>query len=214
MKKCPKCEIDHEKAGTFCSRKCANSRTFSPETELKRSASNKLAFNKLKADQKKHLTDCATRARKKYFGPWSSIEWRICTGCEKEFLASNAKKHFTVCSDFCFIKVKKKNMAGVKSTYNGIEYDSLWEVDMAKWLDLQNIKFIVPSIGIEWADENKKLHQYYPDFYLPEYDIYLDPKNDFVINLQSEKLKKVVNKIALIYGNPNKIKKELLQIIN
>jgi hypothetical protein len=25
-------------------------------------------------------------------------------------------------------------------------------------------------------------HYYTPDFYLPEYDVYLDPKNDFLIN--------------------------------
>lgn len=27
-----------------------------------------------------------------------------------------------------------------------------------------------------------KQHRYTPDFYLPEYDIYLDPKNDYLIN--------------------------------
>ena len=26
------------------------------------------------------------------------------------------------------------------------------------------------------------LHYYTPDFYLPEYNVYLDPKNDFLIN--------------------------------
>jgi hypothetical protein len=41
MKKCPKCSIEHEKAGIFCSRKCANSRTFSDETKLKKSVANK-----------------------------------------------------------------------------------------------------------------------------------------------------------------------------
>jgi hypothetical protein len=28
---------------------------------------------------------------------------------------------------------------------------------------------------------NGIIHYYTPDFYLPEYDIYLDPKNDFLI---------------------------------
>ena len=39
MKKCPKCESQHEKNGTFCSRKCANSRTYTDEYRSKMSES-------------------------------------------------------------------------------------------------------------------------------------------------------------------------------
>jgi len=35
MKICPKCNSEHDKKGTFCSRKCANSRTFSQESKDK-----------------------------------------------------------------------------------------------------------------------------------------------------------------------------------
>jgi len=41
MKNCPKCDIEHEKDGPFCSRKCANSRDFSVETRKKKSDSAK-----------------------------------------------------------------------------------------------------------------------------------------------------------------------------
>lgn len=38
MKKvCPKCEVEHEKEGTYCSRKCANSRDFNAEARKKKS---------------------------------------------------------------------------------------------------------------------------------------------------------------------------------
>lgn len=37
MKTCPKCNNSHIKPGTFCSRKCANSRIFSEEAKLKKS---------------------------------------------------------------------------------------------------------------------------------------------------------------------------------
>jgi 5-methylcytosine-specific restriction endonuclease McrA len=40
-KNCPKCEVEHEKDGLFCSRKCANSRNFSEETRKKKSDSAK-----------------------------------------------------------------------------------------------------------------------------------------------------------------------------
>lgn len=36
-KRCPKCNTLHAKPGMFCSRKCANSRTFSEETRSKKS---------------------------------------------------------------------------------------------------------------------------------------------------------------------------------
>ena len=41
MKQCPKCETKHNKPGTFCSRKCANSRTFTKEAKTKKSIANK-----------------------------------------------------------------------------------------------------------------------------------------------------------------------------
>ena len=37
MKQCPKCGEKHNKAGTFCSRTCANSRVFSEESKAKKS---------------------------------------------------------------------------------------------------------------------------------------------------------------------------------
>jgi hypothetical protein len=41
MKLCPKCNNIHEKQGKFCSRTCANSRTWSNEDKLKKSESVK-----------------------------------------------------------------------------------------------------------------------------------------------------------------------------
>jgi hypothetical protein len=41
MKICPKCDVPHEKAGVFCSRACANSRTWSDEDKKKKSVSVK-----------------------------------------------------------------------------------------------------------------------------------------------------------------------------
>ena len=41
MKICPKCNSEHQKLGTFCSRSCANSRVFSAEAIQKKSIANK-----------------------------------------------------------------------------------------------------------------------------------------------------------------------------
>lgn len=75
-----------------------------------------------------------------------------------------------------FWKHKKKNV----SYYNGHKMDSSYEVIVAQDLDAHNIIWEKPKTfkytydGIE--------HRYTADFYLPDYDVYLDPKNDFLIN--------------------------------
>jgi hypothetical protein len=33
---------------------------------------------------------------------------------------------------------------------------------------------------------------YFADFYLPEYDLYLDPKNDYKAKLDADKIRKVI----------------------
>lgn len=72
-------------------------------------------------------------------------------------------------------------------TYNGIMMDSKWEVELAKRLDDLNIKWIRPG-PIKWIDKQGISHNYFPDFYLPDYDLYLDPKNPQAIRVQKEKL--------------------------
>ena len=44
MKICPKCEAEHNKPGTFCSRACANSRKFSEESRLRKSKAVKAFY--------------------------------------------------------------------------------------------------------------------------------------------------------------------------
>lgn len=61
--------------------------------------------------------------------------------------------------------------------YNGIWFDSLWEVALAKDLDLNQIKWTRPSVGLVWTDQGNK---YYPDFFLPDYNVFLDPKNEYL----------------------------------
>lgn len=68
--------------------------------------------------------------------------------------------------------------------YNGNHFISSYEVIVAKELDKNNIQWEKPKRFkyYENNDINKSYHYYTPDFYLPKYDIYLDPKNDFLIN--------------------------------
>lgn len=64
--------------------------------------------------------------------------------------------------------------------YNGIMLDSSYEVAVAKSLDDNHIQWTRCKRFPYYY--NNKLHYYTPDFYLPQYDVYLDPKNDYLIN--------------------------------
>jgi hypothetical protein len=71
--------------------------------------------------------------------------------------------------------------------YKGILLDSSWELALAKRLDELNVSWIRPE-PIEWVDSKGLKRNYFPDFYLPEYEIYLDPKNPHAIKVQKKKI--------------------------
>lgn len=61
--------------------------------------------------------------------------------------------------------------------YKGIWFDSKWEVKVAESLDAAGVKWTRPRNGFIWNDAHNK---YYPDFHLTDFDVYLDPKNDYL----------------------------------
>lgn len=69
-----------------------------------------------------------------------------------------------------------------------VKLDSSWEEALAKRLDELNIDWIRPTDPIPWTDNSGSIHNYFPDFYLPKYDLFLDPKNSYAIASQKEKL--------------------------
>ncbi len=70
--------------------------------------------------------------------------------------------------------------------------DSSWEEKLAKRLDELDIKWIRPTTPIKWVDKNGFERNYFPDFYLPDYDIFLDPKNPYAYKSQQEKLDVII----------------------
>ena len=76
--------------------------------------------------------------------------------------------------------------------YKDVLLDSSWELALAIRLDELNIKWIRPE-PIEWFDKNNIKRLYYPDFYLLDYDLYLDPKNPAAYQNQIEKIEILKN---------------------
>jgi predicted nuclease of restriction endonuclease-like RecB superfamily len=55
--------------------------------------------------------------------------------------------------------------------------DSTWEVAMAERLDALGIKWIRnPSIKLKYLTRSRRVRNYIPDFYLPDYDLYIEVK--------------------------------------
>jgi hypothetical protein len=62
--------------------------------------------------------------------------------------------------------------------------DSSWEESLARTLDRLGVVWIRPTQPIKWVDKSGKIHNYFPDFYLPIQDLYLDPKNPHAVLVQ------------------------------
>lgn len=104
------------------------------------------------------------------------------------------------------IAAKKNNFGGWHTSrtfiYKGIKLDSSYEVRLAEDLDRNNVKWVRPNFFVyEFKGEE---HRYYPDFYLPEENIYIDTKNDYLINNPNPKFGiKDLEKIQLVSEQNN-----------
>lgn len=65
--------------------------------------------------------------------------------------------------------------------------DSSWEEALAVRLDSIGVNWIRPQ-PIKYVGIDGLTHNYFPDFYLLDYDLFLDPKNPIACNAQKEKL--------------------------
>jgi len=77
-------------------------------------------------------------------------------------------------------------------SYRGMMFDSSWEVALAKRLDQLGVEWCRPE-PVPWLDEQGVAHHYFPDFYLPKFDVYLDPKNPQALRVQKAKVQCLLN---------------------
>jgi hypothetical protein len=68
-----------------------------------------------------------------------------------------------------------------------VKLDSTWELDIAKWLDSKHINWS-RGMMFRWVDNLDNKRRYHPDFFLPDYGVYLDPKNPYLMKLDQVKL--------------------------
>lgn len=76
------------------------------------------------------------------------------------------------------------------------KFDSSWEDAVARRLDELDINWNRPPF-VPYVLDGKS-RKYFPDFYLPDHDIYLDPKNPYHCVAQKPKLEVVSKLIKLV----------------
>lgn len=73
-----------------------------------------------------------------------------------------------------------------------VKCQGTWEVALARRLNELNIDFVTHRGRWSYITDDKSSHSYYPDFYVPMWDTYIDVKGAFWNTEQAEKLTYVI----------------------
>ena len=212
-------EMEYEKRhNKFCSKSC--SATFNNKQRDHQIYEDifKKRSEKISNSNRKNAILRTKTAKKNY--EKEPVHCVICGSC---LLFSS--RHVKTCSDICRSRLSSKKQKALKyrrirknpityTTKDGkdVTLDSTYELKVAVELDKNNILWERPK-PLQYTDELKDERYYYPDFYLSEYDVYLDPKNDFLIQHDTDKIKraKIFNSVRIIILNKNQLKWEVIK---
>lgn len=109
--------------------------------------------------------------------------------------------------------------------FEGERLDSSYELKVAQELKEHKIKFETHPNGLSYRGNDGTIRTYFPDFYLEDFDVYLDPKNDFLLSenykyqglTTKEKIKRVeeYNAVKIIILNKDNLSfNKILENIN
>ena len=59
--------------------------------------------------------------------------------------------------------------------YGGVKFDGSWEMKLAIWFDEHNVKWVRNTESFQYEFEGKT-RRYFPDFYLPDIDCFVEVK--------------------------------------
>lgn len=148
---------------------------------------------------------------------------RDCEQCGKIFYSHRyrgRKNCSKACSTIAVTRYRTYQNGSRKTTWFFNPYEnkevlleSSWEVRLAEFLIDNNIEWIRPP-SMSWTDKNNVERLYWPDFYLPKYDLYLDPKNPYCMERDKDKLEALSKSIKLLVGNVEEIIDQINDLLN
>ena len=176
-------------SGKFCSRACANSRTHSEDTK-----------SKIAGTQAKLMRQQYEAVPKK------------CTVCDGNI--PYEKRHRQTCSKACYralvaLKAKANGLGGLTNgcgtyskhgKYKGIKCDSTYELVFLIYCLDHNIPIIRNTKYFIYTFNNKE-RKYYPDFYLPDANLYVELKGfkDTKVDIKLQSVKDSGNNISIYF---------------
>lgn len=86
-----------------------------------------------------------------------------------------------------FWEFRSKNpILYVMKTGEKIKLDSKLEEETAKFLDSHNINWYKPKCSLDWYDYDNKKHAFHPDFYLTEFNCFIECKSEYIEHVQNK----------------------------
>ena len=134
-----------------------------------------------------------------------------CKNCQVSFYVygrANLRKTCSKdCAVMCSVGRRKYQNGSRKPEYyynkwqnQQVLLDSSWELKVAKELDKNNVMWYRPE-PMRWVDQSGKSRLYYPDFYIPSLNVYLDPKNPYCMKMDEYKMTEISKNVNIKYGH-------------
>lgn len=179
---------------SYCSLECRNSRNWSESDKLKKSISAKKS-NKVK-EANKNIGKLITKN--------ATIETK-CLYCDEPIyhLRHQPKKYHKECWMKCSGGLRTNSTIKHRCIYKGVQMDSGSEKEFAIRCDENNIHWHKnTTIYFEYIGVDLKKHKYYPDFYLKEYDRWVEIKGKLYASKDKNLDKKLeaVKNIILLFS--------------
>lgn len=171
---------------------------------------------------------CTTKCHYEHQKTITPNRHRNCVICNNFFILPSYKGYRKTCSRKCMLKLIQNNSienincgarAGYRYSkriyYKNILLDSSWEYDLAVWMDRNNIEWIRDRKNYFMWDDNGTRRRYTPDFLLPKYGVYLDPKNSYLMKQARKKIAFVRkhSNIYIITGSVKHLKRQINKIL-
>lgn len=128
----------------------------------------------------------------------------------KKHTEESKKKMSEACLKSNHQRVCKETLPYICVDGSIVNLDSSYERKVAQILDQNQIRWIRPS-PLKWISKDGKVHNYFPDFYLIDYNLYLDPKNEYCFKAQNEKIEFIVEHYSnVIFLHEQNLTKEFI----
>ena len=193
-KTCEKCGKDFKSYySRFCSRSCANGHVVGEEQKLKTSKTltgriltDNPIKTKLSEEERRKKKEAYLFKRKDKFCSYCGLKTRsVNNQPTKNFCVPQCRESKEQISRKISSKVKgitggyrERGGRGKGCHYKGIWLDSTWELSLVQRLDDLSIEWErdTKKHVFEYVDAEGKYRKYYPDFFIPSLDLYIEVK--------------------------------------